>query len=349
LNEGSDLARSLGELAAAFGCELAGDPAVEVNRVATLANAGGDCLSFFANTLYRDDLRATGAAAVIVREEDVDDCPVAALIAADPYLAYARMAALLHPDPELQPGIHDRAWVSENADIAATAEVSANVSIADNVLIGDGVYVGPGAVIGPRCHIGDGTRILANATLVQDVKMGQRCLVHPGAVIGADGFGNAQSSDGWVKVPQVGGVRVGDDAEIGANSTIDRGAIDDTVIGNGVRIDNLVQIAHNVQVGDHTAMAAYTGISGSTVIGKRCMFAGQAGVVGHITICDDVVVGGATMISKDITRPGFYTGSFPGEEDRTWKRRVARFRRLDELTARVGALEKQARSDDDKD
>ena len=193
--------------------------------------------------------------------------------------------------------------------------------------------------------VGDGTRILANATLFKNVTIGERCIIHPGAVIGSDGFGNAMGESGWVKVPQVGGVLIGDDVEIGANTTIDRGAIDDTVIGNGVRIDNLVQIAHNVQIGDHTAMAAFSGVSGSTVIGKRCMFAGQSGIVGHISICDDVVVGGATMISKDITTPGFYTGSFPGEPDRSWKRKVARFRRLDELADRVTLLEKRAKHD----
>jgi UDP-3-O-[3-hydroxymyristoyl] glucosamine N-acyltransferase len=349
LIKGSGLARSLGELAAQFGCELAGDPAIEVSRVATLANADADCLSFFANKVYRDELRSTGAGAVIVREEDVADCPVAALVARDPYLVYARMAAELHPEPDVQPGIHPTAAVAESATVASSSQLSAHVSVAASAEIGEGVFIGPGAVIGPRCRVGAGSRILANVTLVQDVSVGERCIVHPGAVLGSDGFGNAQSDRGWVKVPQVGGVRVGDDVEIGANSTIDRGAIDDTVIGNGVRIDNLVQIAHNVQVGDHTAMASMTGVSGSTTIGKRCMFAGQSGIVGHITICDDVVVGGATMISKDIARPGFYTASFPGEEDRVWKRRVARFRRMDDLAARVTALEKRARGDDDKD
>ncbi len=171
--------------------------------------------------------------------------------------------------------------------------------------------------------------------------------MHPGAVIGSDGFGNAKSDGVWVKVPQLGGVRIGDDVEIGANTTIDRGSIDDTVIENGVRLDNLIQIAHNVQIGEHTAMAAFTGVSGSTIIGKRCMFAGRAGIVGHVNICDDVVVGGATMISKDIREPGFYMASFPAEKDRDWKRMVARFRRMDKLVRRVGALEKSAGRDDD--
>jgi UDP-3-O-[3-hydroxymyristoyl] glucosamine N-acyltransferase len=225
--------------------------------------------------------------------------------------------------------------------------LSANVVIDEDSVIGAGVFLGPGVVVGPRSVIGRGSRLLANATVVQDVKMGERCIVHPGAVIGSDGFGNASGDDGWVKVPQVGGVRIGDDVEIGANTTVDRGSIEDTLIGNGVRLDNLVQIGHNVEIGEHTAMAAFTGVSGSTIIGKRCMFAGRAGVVGHISICDDVVVGGAAVVSKDIREPGYYTGSFTAEKDRDWKRRVARFRRLDNLARRVAALEKLAEQDDE--
>jgi UDP-3-O-[3-hydroxymyristoyl] glucosamine N-acyltransferase len=334
-------------LAVQFGCELVGDPSATVSRVATLANADSQSLSFFANKAYRDQLRQTTAAAVLVHPDDANDCPVNALLADDPYLAYARIADVLCPFPELAPGIHPSAVIDSSSPVPDSAQVSASVVIEDDCVIGERVYIGPGVVIGPRCSIGEGTRLNANATLVQDVQMGERCIVHPGAVIGSDGFGNAKSDGGWVKVPQVGGVRIGNDVEIGANTTIDRGAIDDTIIEHGVRLDNLIQIAHNVQIGEHTAMAAFTGISGSTIIGKRCMFAGQAGVVGHINICDDVVVGGATMISKDIREPGFYTASFPAEKDKDWKRKVARFRRMDELAKRVQALEKAAGNDDE--
>lgn len=339
------MARSLGELAAEFGCDLVGEPSVTVAGVATLSNAAGDRLSFFANNVYRDALRATRAAAVVLRAGDVNDCPVACLVADDPYLTYARIAASLHPQATIQPGVHASAVVADTAVISAGAEIAANATVGDGAAIAAGVYIGPGAVVGPECIVGEDTRLLANATLVQDVSIGARCIIHPGAVIGSDGFGNARGPDGWVKVPQLGRVRIGDDVEIGANTTIDRGAIADTIIGNGVRIDNLVQIAHNVQVGDHTVMAALTGISGSTIIGKRCMLAGQVGVVGHITICDDVVIGGATMITKDITSPGYYAGSFPGENDREWKRKVARFRRLGDLADRVSALEKINKAD----
>jgi UDP-3-O-[3-hydroxymyristoyl] glucosamine N-acyltransferase len=331
---------SLGELATRFGCELVGDPATAVTHVATLANAGPQSLSFLANPAYRDELAKTRAAAVLVRPEDVDACPVAALVSRDPYLTYAQVAAVLHPPRSFPPGVHASAVVSPSAHIADSASVGPLVVICEHAAVGEGASIGPGAVVGPRCSVGRGTRIHANVTLAEDVRIGERCIVHPGAVIGCDGFGNARSDTGWLKVPQVGGVVIGDDVEIGANTTIDRGAIDDTVIGSGVRLDNLIQIAHNVRIGEHTAMAALSGVSGSTVIGKRCMFAGQSGIVGHISICDDVVIGGATMVSKDIREPGFYTASFPAEKDRDWKRKVARFRRLDELVRRVARLEK---------
>jgi UDP-3-O-[3-hydroxymyristoyl] glucosamine N-acyltransferase len=337
------LALSLGELATRHGYELVGDPSVAVTGVATLSNAGEGQLCFFANAAYRNELKSTRAAAVVLRPADVEDCPVAALLAPDPYLAYARIAADLYPLPAGPTGVHPTAHVADGATIGNDVSVSANAVIEADARLGNGVFIGPGVVIGPGCRVGDGTRILANATLVEDVVIGDRCIIHPGAVIGSDGFGNALSENGWVKVPQVGRLRIGNDVEIGANASIDRGAIDDTVIEDGVRIDNLVHIAHNVRVGAHTAIAAQTGIAGSTDIGQRCMFGGQAGIVGHISICDDVIVSGKTVVSKDVTEPGFYTGVFPGEQDRLWKRKVAHFRRLGDLVKRVSALEKSAR------
>ena len=336
---------SLGELATRFGCELVGDPDSAVTHVATLANAGPRSLSFLANPAYRAELAVTRAGAVVVRADDADACPVPALISHDPYETYARIAGVLHPPASFPPGIHESAIVSGSATVSASAHVAARAVIGDGAIVADGAGIGPGAVVGPRCRVGESSRLHANVTLVEDVRIGKRCIVHPGAVIGCDGFGNARSDTGWVKVPQIGGVEIGDDVEIGANTTIDRGSIEDTVIGNGVRLDNLIQIAHNVRIGVHTVMAARSGVSGSTVIGKRCMFAGQSGLVGHITICDDVVIGGATMVSKDIREPGFYTASFPAEKDRDWKRKVARFRRLDDLAQRVANLEKGDRKE----
>jgi UDP-3-O-[3-hydroxymyristoyl] glucosamine N-acyltransferase len=346
--ESSILARTLGELAAEFGCELIGDPSATVSRVATLSGAGDGHISFCASDAYREMLLATRATAVILRPDDAGYCPVASLVADNPQLIYARIATALHPEPNLVVGVHPSATVAESATISSSAEISANATVCDEAHVGDGVYVGPGAVVGPRCRLGKGSRILANATLVQDVTLGERCIIHPATVIGSDGFGNVQGEDGWEKLPHIGGVQIGDDVEIGANTTVDRGALDDTIIGNGVRIDNLVQIAHNVRIGDHTAIAAQVGIAGSTVVGQRCRFAGQAGVVGHIKICDDVIVAGKTVVSKNITEPGFYAGSIPGEPHKEWKRKVARFRRLGDLNDRVAALEKLAAANSQK-
>ena len=330
----------LGDLATRFGCELVGDPEAAVTHVATLANAGPRSLSFLANPAYRVELTNTRATAVVLRAADLDSCPVTALVSLEPYETYARIANVLHPPAPFDGGVHQTAVVAASAKVADSAHVAAHAVVGDEAVVADGSYIGPGSMVGPRCRVGEGTRLHAHVTLVEDVRIGKRCIVHPGAVIGCDGFGNARSDSGWVKIPQIGGVEIGDDVEIGSNTTIDRGAIDDTVIENGVRLDNLIQIAHNVRIGEHTAMAALTGVSGSTVIGKRCMFAGQTGVVGHIRICDDVVIGGATMVSKDIREPGFYTASFPAEEAKEWKRKVARFRRLGDLIERVARLEK---------
>jgi UDP-3-O-[3-hydroxymyristoyl] glucosamine N-acyltransferase len=330
----------LGELASRFDCELVGDPDITIDNVAGLQNAGPGSLSFLSNPKFRKQLAATQAAAVVLRPEEVEASPTAALVSDNPYADYARMAAVIHPPPRYAPGIDASAVIAESAEVSPSAHVAANVCIGERTTIGDNAYIGPGTVIGPDCVVHDDSRLIANVTLVRNVTLGRRGILHPGVVIGADGFGNAMTPEGWVKVPQLGGVRIGDDVEIGSNTTVDCGAIDDTVIEDGVRIDNLCMIGHNVRVGAHTAMAAMTGISGSTTIGKRCLFAGQAGVVGHITICDDVVVSGKAVVSKDITEPGVYAASFTAEPAREWSRQVARFRRLGQLIERVSKLEK---------
>jgi UDP-3-O-[3-hydroxymyristoyl] glucosamine N-acyltransferase len=332
---------SIGELATRFGCELIGDPGIEVSGVASLQNATSDSLSFIASAAYRQHLSTTKAAAVILRPDDAGDAPGAAILHDDPYACYARMATVICPPPVFRPGIHATAVVDPSATVAESAHLAAHVVVGERSTIGENVYVGPGIVVGPDCAVGDDTRLIANVTLARAVSIGRRGILHPGAVLGADGFGNAMTPDGWIKVPQLGGVRIGDDVEIGANTTVDCGALDDTVIEDGVRIDNLCMIAHNVHVGAHTAMAAMTGIAGSTTIGKRCLFAGQAGAVGHIRICDDVIIGAMSYASKDITEPGTYFASFPAEPAREWTRKVARFRRIDALQARVKNLEQK--------
>ena len=331
---------SLGELATSVGCELIGDPDATVSGVASLQDASSESLSFLSGSSYLSQLPATKAAAVVLRAENADACPVAAFISDNPYATYARMAALVCPEPLFMPGVHATAVVADSATVADSAHIAASAVIGERTSIGENTVVGPGTVIGPDCNVGERCRFIANVTVVQDVRIGARGIFHPGVVIGADGFGNAMTSDGWVKVPQLGGVRIGNDVEIGANTTVDRGAIGDTVIEDGVRIDNLCMIAHNVHVGEHTAMAALTGIAGSTIIGKRCLFAGASGAVGHISVCDDVVVAAKTFLSKDVTEPGTYAASFPADNARSWAKQLARFRRLGALIERVKKLEK---------
>jgi len=330
---------SLGELATAFGCELIGDPDVMVSGVASLTSASSGALTFLSSAAYSGQLPATKAAAVVLKAGDADACPVAALISDNPYALYARMAAMVCPEPAFEPGVHVSAIVADSALVADSAHIAASAVIGDRSTIGENSVIGPGTVIGPDCVVGSDCRFVANATLVRDVRIGVRGIFHSGVVIGSDGFGNAMSDDGWVKVPQLGGVRIGDDVEIGSNTTIDRGAIGDTVIEDGVRIDNLCMIAHNVHIGEHTAMAAQTGIAGSAKIGKRCLFAGQSGTVGHITVCDDVIVAGKSFLSKSVTEPGTYAASFPAEKARSWAKQLARFRRLGGLIERVKKLE----------
>lgn len=330
---------SLGELATEFGCDLLGDPETVVDRVATLANASPQAIGFLANSSYKNQLSNTKAAAVVLAEADADDCPVAALIANDPYATYARIAGVLHPPLSHEPGVHSSAVIDSSASISDNAHVSANVVIGEDCCIADGVYIAAGCVLGKRCTVGRDSHVLANATLVEDVRIGERSIIHPGAVIGADGFGHARDDSGWIKVPQVGGVVIGNDVEIGTNTAVDCGAIDDTIIEDGVRLDNLVQIGHNVRIGAHTAMIGPSAIAGSATIGKRCMISGLAGVVGHVSVCDDVVLTAQAVITKDILEPGVYSATFGAEKDKDWKRMVARFRRIEVLEKRLKALE----------
>jgi UDP-3-O-[3-hydroxymyristoyl] glucosamine N-acyltransferase len=334
---------SLGELATEFGCDLVGDPDSRVDRVATLANASPQCISFLANPAYRNQLETTKAAAVVLAEDDADDCPVAALICEDPYTTYARIAGRLHPPADHPPGIHSSAHVDASTTISDSAHISANVVIGKDCSIADGVFIGAGSVLGNRCSVGANTQILSNATLVDDIRLGERCIIHPGAVVGSDGFGHARSDAGWIKVPQVGGVLIGDDVEVGANTAVDCGAIDDTVIEDGVRLDNLIQVGHNVRIGAHTAIIGPTAVAGSSTIGKRCMISGLVGVVGHVTVCDDVIITPQVLITKDIKEPGVYSATFGAQKDKDWKRMVVRFRRLETLEKRLAELERKAK------
>ena len=330
----------LGELALRYGCRLIGDPEQLVFRVATLAAAGPEDLAFLANPQYRRQLTQSAAGAVVLAEEDAGECPGAALIHDNPYAAYARIASELHPPPPARRGIHEAATVSPSATLGEGVSVGPSAVVEARVRIGERTVIGPGAVLGEGAVVGSDCRIGANVTLCHGVRIGRRVIVHPGAVIGADGFGIAREPDGWIKVPQVGGVRVGDDVEIGASTTIDRGAIEDTVVENGVKLDNQIQIAHNVVIGEHTVMAACSGVSGSTRIGKRCMIAGAVGNVGHLEICEDVVITGQTRVSRSLTQPGVYSSALPADAAARWRRNSARFRQLDDMAKRLRRLER---------
>ena len=329
----------LADLAVRFGCELRGDPDTVVDRVAPLQDAGPGALSFLANPQYRRYLPATRASAVVLDAATAAQCPVAALVTRNPYATYARVAQLLYPAPAIVGGRHPSAIVEPGAEIDPTAWIGANAYVASGVRIGRRASIGAGSVLLEGAQVGDDTLLVARVTLCERAIVGERCILQPGSVVGADGFGHASDRDGYVKVPQIGAVVIGNDVEVGSNSTIDRGAIGDTVIEDGVKIDNLVQIGHNVRVGAHTVMAACVGISGSTTIGKRCMLGGMVGVAGHLTICDDVALTGRTSVLKSIERPGVYSGSLWADEAQRFRRNVARFNRLDELARRVRRLE----------
>jgi UDP-3-O-[3-hydroxymyristoyl] glucosamine N-acyltransferase len=320
---------SLGELAVRFGLTLRGEPSQRVSCVATLSRAGAGSLSFLANSHYRRQLETTRATAVLLNADEAQRCPVAALIDPNPYLAYARIAALMYPETRPTPGIHPSAVVASDAWIAPSASIGPLAVIEPDAQIGERVSIGPGCIVQKGASVGADSTLLSRVNLYPGVSLGKRCILHAGAVVGADGFGFAPNGGSWVKVPQVGSVRIGDDVEIGANTTIDRGAIDDTVVEHGVKLDNQIQVAHNVIIGAHTAIAACTGISGSTVIGQRCMIGGMVGFAGHLHIADDVVVTGCSLVSASIKKAGSYSSGMPTVETKLWRRMVAHLRRLD--------------------
>ena len=320
---------SLGELAVRFGLGLRGEPDLRVSRVATLSHAGRGALSFLANPRYRRQMQSTHATAVLVAAEHAVDCPVAALIDPNPYLAYARIADLLHPQAPAAAGIHASAVVAAGVRVPASATVGPLVVIEDDVEMGERVFVGPGCVVQRGARIGADSQLMTRVNLYPGVRIGQRCILHAGVVVGADGFGFAPNSGTWVKVPQVGSVLIGDDVEIGANTTIDRGAIDDTVVEDGVKLDNQIQVGHNVSIGAHSAIAGCVGISGSVSIGRRCMIGGGVGIAGHLTIADDVAVTGCSLVTTSLKEAGSYSSGMPAVETRKWRRMVAQLRRLD--------------------
>ncbi|AGI23398.1 UDP-3-O-(3-hydroxymyristoyl)glucosamine N-acyltransferase [Pseudomonas sp. MT3] len=337
----TELSFTLAELAAQLDAELRGDSAQVIRGLATLQEAGADQLSFLANPQYRKFLPESKAGAVLLTAADAEGFTGNALVVANPYLAYAGLSHQFDRKPKVPAGIHPTAVVDEGAQVDPTASIGPYAVIEAGAQIGAGVTVSAHCFVGARSVIGEGGWLAPRVTLYHDVRIGKRVVIQSGAVLGGEGFGFASHKGVWQKIAQIGGVTVGDDVEIGANTTIDRGALSDTLVGNGVKLDNQIMIAHNVQIGDHTAMAGCCGISGSAKIGKHCMLAGGVGLVGHIEICDNVFVTGMTMVTRSITEPGSYSSGTAMQPAGEWKKSAARIRQLDDMARRLQQLEKR--------
>jgi len=331
---------SLVEIVGRLGGRVVGDGATIVTQVGSLEAAGAGEIAFLASAKYRKALGSTGASAVILppAAESATDLP--RIITDQPYLYFARLAQLLNPPAHAEAGVHPSAVVE--SVVPASVSVGPLAYVGPNCEIGEHVVIGAGCVVGAGSRVGAHSLLHGNVTLYHESVVGERCIIHSGAVIGADGFGYARERSGaWVKIPQIGRAVLGDDVEVGANTTIDRGALDDTFVGNGVKLDNMVQIAHNVKIGEHTAMAGCSGVAGSTTVGARVMVGGQAGINGHIEVASDTVVSSRTLISKSVKQPGIYTSAMPAMPHDEWMKSAAHFRHLDALVTRLRELEKR--------
>ncbi len=339
------MAWTLAQLAEHVGGTVHGDSACVINSVAAIQNARPGQISFLTNAQYKPQLKATNASAIILKEEFLAECPVSAIVTANPHAAYARIAQLLHPAKRAVPGIHSTAIVDSSVSVGENVSIGPYVVIEANSRIGDNTSVGARSYIGSDVTIGYDTMIDVNVTIHHGTYIGNRCILYSGTVIGSDGFGHAYDKEGWVKIPQIGKVFIGNDVEVGANTTIDRGAIENTIIEDGVKLDNQIQIAHNVRIGEQTVLAACTGVAGSAIIGKRCMIGGLCGIAGHLEITDGVLLTGMSTVTKSIKTPGTYSSTMPVEPTNEWRRFVARFKLLDNFAKRLKALEKIVKTD----
>lgn len=339
---------SLGELVDALGGTLHGDRSQSISRIEPLETAGAEGIAFLSNPKYRSQLTTTGAGCVIVSPAVQDEALArgAAIVTEDPYLYFARLtqwwAKRVRPRPAV--GVHPSAVVDPTAVLGQGVTVGPLAVVEAGAILEDGVIVGPQCSVGARARIGAETRLAPHVTVGFDCVIGARCIFHSGVVIGADGFGFAPNKGRWEKIEQLGAVRIGDDVELGANTCVDRGALDDTVIENGVKLDNLVQIAHNVHIGEHSAMAGCVGIAGSAHIGKHCTVGGAGMILGHLTLADNVHVSSGTLISRSVLKPGLYSGAFPFDENASWEKNAATLRQLHALRDRIRTLEKQVKS-----
>ncbi|HJW12800.1 MAG TPA: UDP-3-O-(3-hydroxymyristoyl)glucosamine N-acyltransferase [Albitalea sp.] len=336
---------SLADIAGQLGGELIGEPQTRVNRIATLEGATPSDISFLANPRYQSQLAQSQAACVIVApaQRDAAVARGAAIVTDDPYLYFARLtqwwAARVRGDAAR--GVHASAVVDATAQLGAGVSVGPLAVIEGGAVIGDGAVIGAQCFIGARAIVGRDTRFAAHVTLGHDCRIGERGIVHSGVVIGADGFGFAPAGGRWEKIEQLGNVRIGNDVEIGANTCIDRGALDDTVIEDGVKLDNLIQIGHNVHIGEHTAMAGCVGVAGSATIGAHCTVGGGAIVLGHLRLADNVHISAASVVMRSILKPGQYSGVFPIDDNASWEKNAATLRQLHALRSRLLALEKK--------
>ncbi|MDA8360743.1 MAG: UDP-3-O-(3-hydroxymyristoyl)glucosamine N-acyltransferase [Gammaproteobacteria bacterium] len=332
---------TLSELARLAGAKLRGRGDREIEGVAPLARAGAREIAYCASSRYRSQLPDSGAGALIVTAEDGEGLDRDLLICTDPRVAFARVAAALCPEPPVVAGRHETAVIDEGAQIDASAYVGAHAVVEAGAQIGRGASIGAGAFVGAGARIGAHTRIEPRVVVMHDCIIGEHCVISPGAVIGGEGFGYVREADGrWLKVPQLGRVVIGDYVDVGANTAIDRGALGDTTIANGVKLDNLIQIAHNVKVGENTAMAGCVGVAGSAVIGSRCLIAGGAGIMGHITVGDDVEVTAMSFLKGSVEGPGRFSSSLPATNADVWAKNVGRFRHIDELARRLRRAER---------
>ncbi|MHB1544146.1 MAG: UDP-3-O-(3-hydroxymyristoyl)glucosamine N-acyltransferase [Gammaproteobacteria bacterium] len=336
---------TLAELAKRLDLTVFGSAWVEITHVAPLDKAGSGGLAFLTNRHYRRYLSTTGASAVILTSDDLPFCRTNALISPNPALAYSRAVRVLFPDASLVPGIHSSAVVSPLAQIDHSSRLGAQVVVEEGVTVEAGCDVGPGSYLARGARLGAGTRLMARVFIGHDVVVGRDCVIQAGAAIGGDGFGFARDQQAWERIPQLGTVRIGDRVEIGSNTCIDRGALEDTLIEDGVKLDNLIQIGHNVRIGAHTIIAGSTGIAGSTKIGRCCQIGGMVGIVGHLEIADHVIITGRSMIAQSIHVPGVYSGGMPSDNAVRWRRNTARFRQLDEIVSRLHTLEKSFEKD----
>lgn len=332
---------TLGELAERLGCRLQGDAALRVSGLGSLDAAESGELSFLANRKFAAALAKTRASAVILHPEFAGTTAMPCLVTEQPYLAFARASQLFDATPTPAAGIHPTAFVASDADVDASASIGPHCSIEEGAVIGANVVLGAGSSVGAYSRIGAGSRLYANVSIYHAVSIGERAIIHSGAVIGADGFGFAPNGRSWEKIAQLGGVRIGNDVEVGANTTIDRGAIDDTVIEDGVKIDNLVMIAHNCRIGKNSAIAGCVGMAGSSIVGQNCTLGGGVGLSGHLTLADNVHVTGMTLVTNSIDTAGSYSSGTGTMETTEWRKSAVRFAQLDKLNKRVSALEKQ--------